>query len=190
MTSDAIRALTELARVLEELGIAYAIGGSLASGSWGEPRTTHDIDLIVALTGSDVEPLVERLAGRFHLDPEAISAGVRSGRAFNLIDLELHQKLDVFPAQDDPLDRAQLERAVRVALEEGGRTFPLTSPELVVLRKLDWFRRGGQVSERQWRDVLAVLRVQGDRLDRTLMDDLAAGSDLTELLRRAREEAE
>lgn len=189
MTLDAIRALSELARVLEELGIAYAVGGSLASGAWGEPRSTHDVDLIAAIADSDVRALIERLSGRFYVDPEAVLAGLRSGRAFNLVDLELHQKLDVFPARDVLLDRAQIERAVRCELEEGGRTFPITSPELVVLRKLDWFRKGDGISERQWRDVLAVLRIQGDRLDRALMDDLAARSDLTDLLQRARGEA-
>lgn len=71
----------------------------------------------------------------------------------------------------------------------GSHEFPITSAELIVVRKLDWFRRGGEVSDRQWRDVLAILRVQGDRLRNEEIEGLAAEAGLTDLWRRARSEA-
>ena len=189
MTRDALEALHELANALESLEIPYAVGGSLASGSWGEPRASHDVDLIAAIDERHVDELVRRLSSRFHVDAGAIREGIRTGRAFNLIDLRRFQKLDVFPARDEPLDLAQLELRRMCELEEGGRPFPITSPEAIVLRKLDWYRRGGETSERQWRDVLSVLRVQGDRLQVAEMTALAVRCGLDQLLDRARNEA-
>jgi len=95
-----------------------------------------------------------------------------------------------FVAGPGALDTAQLEQPVRRKLSpDSGRLYPVTAPEIVVLRKLDWYRKTGETSDRQWRDVQAVLRVQGHRLDLAGMRLLAEKTGLTALLERAVTEA-
>lgn len=188
MTSEALGALEELATVLDRLGVPFVVGGSLASGAWGEPRSTHDVDILVRLAPQQARPLFQALKGDFYVDEEAIDEAVREARVFNVIHLKRYQKIDVFVAGSGALDRAQLERPVVRELGSSSK-FPVTAPEIAVLRKLDWYWKGGEVSDRQWRDVQAILRVQRSRLDRGVMRDLAEKEGLLPLLHRALVEA-
>jgi hypothetical protein len=188
--SDAVLVLDELANLLEGLRIPFVVGGSLASGSWGEPRSTHDVDVLIRLDGDRVELLVSELRPSFYVDLESVRDAVREARAFNVIHLGRYQKIDLFVAGPDALDVAQLESPIHKQIAPDlVRRFPVTAPELIVLRKLDGYCKGGMASERQWRDVLAVLRVQSGRLDAQLMDRLAGRSGLTKLLVSARRAA-
>ncbi len=190
MPSEALVVLGETATILDRLGLPYVVGGSLASGSWGEPRATHDIDLLVRLNHEQVPGLARALRESFYVDEGSMHAAVSEARSFNAIHLRFHQKVDLFVAGRNVLDIAQLERAVRRRLAADHEAlFPVTSAEVIVLRKLDWFRRGEMASDRQWRDVLAVLRVQGERLDRAWMRRLAAELGLDSLLERAFQES-
>ena len=97
---------------------------------------------------------------------------------------------DVYVAPDDLTHREQLARSRRVALRsEPGSEVELASPEDVVIHKLRWYEMGGRVSDRQWRDVLGVLKVQRANLDLAYLERAAATLDLSELLARARSEA-
>ena len=186
MAHDVLAALSELSDVLEGLGLEYVIGGSHASGAWGEPRMTNDVDLLIELPAARVEELFDALKEHFYVDESEMRGAVREARSFNAIHLKRYDKLDLFVAGDSTLDRAQLDNPPRVRLTaDHTRSFPVTAPEVVVLRKLDWFQRGDRVSDRQWRDVLAVLRVQRERLDLGRMWELAAASGLEALLAEA-----
>lgn len=147
---------------------------------------SHDVDLIVDLPLARVPELFGALKGSFYVDESEMTRAVRSARAFNILHLARFEKLDLFVAGTDPLDVAQLEQPMlRTLHADSERCFPVTAPEVVVVRKLDWYRRGDRVSDRQWRDVLAVLRVQGGRLDRARMRTLAQASGLEALLDEA-----
>jgi len=190
MPSDALVVLDELAGILERLGLRYAVGGSLASGAWSEPRSTHDVDLLVDLPAERIPELHAALRERFYVDEGSMRSAVQEHRAFNVIHLGLYQKVDLFVAGPGALDTAQLEGPVLRRLSgDSARLYPVTSPEIVVLRKLDWYRKTGETSERQWRDVQAVLRVQGGRLDLARMRSLSAETGLAVLLDRAVAEA-
>lgn len=89
---------------------------------------------------------------------------------------------------DGLLDRRQIERRVFVRVPGVDRAIAVTSPEDQVLRKLDWYRQGGGVSERQWRDVIGILRIRGDALDQTDLAEAAAAVGLDALLAQARAE--
>jgi len=104
--------------------------------------------------------------------------------------LETMTKVDVFVQRGGLYDRETFRRVVRMSLEPGTREFDLVTAEDIVLRKLDWYRLGGGISERQWNDVIGVLRVQGSAIDWEYLTTWADLLELTKLLDRARKELE
>ncbi len=188
--SDVLKALLPVVEALEKLGIAYQIGGSVASSVYGVPRTTMDIDLVANLRPEHVRPLVDLLKDQYYLSPEAIHEALRRRSSFNLIHLETMVKVDVFILRPEPYEQEAFRRSRRdTVVEESAREFFLSSPEDVILHKLAWFRMGGEVSERQWSDVMGVIRVQADVLDFAYLRQWATALGLADLLEQAIREA-
>jgi hypothetical protein len=175
--------------MLEELGISYALGGLLAATFFGEPRSTMDIDVAIEVDRDAGEDLLCRAAAEFVVPiKESARHAVRTRGSFNLMSTEGGMKIDLFVLGHSLLDRRQIERRVRIAVPGAPDGIWVTSPEDQVLRKLSWYRSGGSVSDRQWRDVLGIMRGQGEALD---VDDLRATArqvDLADLLERALDE--
>lgn len=179
-----------LARILERLGISYCIGGSVASSVYGEVRTTLDVDVVADLDHEDVDAFVAALRSEFHVVDEAVRRAIQERSSFNLIHEEMLVKADVYVPPDDPAHRRQLARSRRVALRPApGSEVALASPEDVVVHKLRWYDMGGRVSDRQWRDVLGVLKVQAKSLDSGYLRGAAAELGLDDLLTLALSEA-
>ncbi|MFW6115797.1 MAG: hypothetical protein ACOC7Y_01915 [Chloroflexota bacterium] len=190
MLSEQVGVTLTVTEALEALGVPYAIGGSFASAAHGVMRATMDADLVADLRPEHAEPLVRALGDRFYADLEAIRDAIRRRASFNLIHLDTAFKIDIFIAGRRPFDRAQLSRRHRHLLSwEPERYAYVTSPEDTILAKLEWYRMGGGVSDRQWRDVLGVLRVQSGRLDLHYLRRMAATLNVTDLLERALNEA-
>ncbi len=183
-------ALRLVVTAFADLGVPYFVGGSIASMVFGEPRLTVDADIVARLLGRHAEPLVERLGSGFSADLPAIQAAIQSGSSFNLIHLETMVKADVYVAWRSGFARSQFARRIirNVGTREPLELY-LATPEDTVLAKLDWFRKGGEVSDRQWRDVLGVLKVQAEALDRDYLREWAAQLGLTDLFRRALDDA-
>jgi len=176
-------------RLLEKLRVPYLVGGSLASSFHGEPRSTNDVDLVADLDPATADVFVDSLGQAFYADASVAIEAAQSGTSFNIVHLETAVKVDIFVAGADPFDRVRLQRRQRVAIDapNGQDTLYVDSAEDVVLRKLEWYRRGGETSERQWRDVVAVLRVQRD-LDVAHLRTWAERLGIADLLERARRE--
>ena len=190
MLTEQIAVTLAVVETLDGLGVPYAIGGSFASALHGVMRATMDADLVADLRTEHVEPLARALGDAFYADVAMMRDAVLGHGSFNLIHLETMFKVDVFVARPRAFDRSQLaRRQLHVLSEEPERRAYVASAEDIVLAKLEWYRQGGEASERQWRDVLGVLKVQGERLDRGYMQRMAAGVSVADLLRRAVEEA-
>ena len=190
MVDGPLELTLRVVRILDELGIAYVLGGSLASSLVGEPRATADIDLAILIDLDQASALVRALSRDFYISEEAVKDAVRRGTSFNAVHLESVTKVDLFVLGDDVLDRRQLERRVRVLVtEDPPQQLWIGSAEDQILRKLAWYRAGGQVSDRQWRDVIGILAVQSGRLDLEELRTAAEELGLSDLVERAIAEA-
>jgi len=176
------------AGALERAGVGYFLGGSLASSFQGEPRATNDIDLVVDLAEWQVDPLAVELGPDFDLDRVALGRAARERGSWNVIHLPTVTKVDLFVLGAHPFDRSEFERRRRVEVRSGRSLF-MKSAEDTVLRKLLWHRAGEGVSDRQWRDVVQVLRISRSVLDDGYLDSWAARLDLAAVLSRARADA-
>jgi hypothetical protein len=170
-------------QTLEALGIAGTVGGSIASSFAGEPRSTIDIDIVAAIEERHVRPIVAALTPEFYLDEDALRRAVLTRTSVNAIHQETLLKVDLFVAGGTPLDALQLARRQRVTVADG-RVLHVHPPEDIVLQKLRWYRLGGEASDRQWRDLLAIVRVQGHRLDREYLRQHAPTLGVADLLSR------
>lgn len=185
---DPIAVALAVTRALDALGIVHTIGGSIASSIAGEPRSTIDIDIVAALHDSDVSALRSALSADFYVDELALHRAVHERSSANLVHQATQLKVDIFVAGGTPLDAQQLQRRQAVEIAPG-RTLHVHPPEDILLQKLRWYRKGGETSERQWRDILGIIRVQAQRLDRSYLSVNAPVLGVADLLARAVREA-
>jgi len=180
-------ALAPVIAALEQLGVRYHIGGSVASSVYGVARSSVDIDVVADLEPHHAEPLVRSLGDRYYADLDAIATAIQRRQAFNLIHLATMIKVDVFVPAARAFDASELARARPRTLDlpEGTYTFTFKSAEDTVLRKLEWYRAGSEVSERQWNDVVGVLKVQTAALDQAYLRHWAAELGVDDLLQSA-----
>jgi hypothetical protein len=192
LPSDTLEAVAPLVAELERLGVAYYLGGSVVSSTHGIPRSSLDVDMVADLAPKHVLPLVNALKLIYYIDAQMILDAIARRSCFNLIHLATSFKVDVFAVKDRPYDRVALDRIQRqcVHAENASTNFFLASPEDIVLAKLEWYRLGDEVSERQWGDVIGVLKIQGDSLDRLYLDQWAAELRVADLLAKAWKEVE
>lgn len=168
--------------ILDDLNVPFALGGSMASGILGEPRATLDIDIGAKIDLDGLESLLARLPDDLYVPVDSARAAVVRQDSFNILDPPNVLKLDVFVLGQGLLDRNQMERRLRIDIGDGGRQTWLTTAEDIVLRKLEWFRATDLSSERQWRDVIGVLQVRRDDIDRTYLSTTAEAVGLGRLL--------
>lgn len=183
-TPDPIAVALAVAHALESLGVPHTIGGSIASSFAGEPRSTIDIDVVAAIAEEQVPALASALSSQFYVDEGSLRRAVRERGITNLIHQVTQLKVDIHVAGGTPLDGQQIERRQAVMVSQG-RVLHVHPPEDILLQKLRWFRRGGETSDRQWRDILAIIRVQGARLDRQYLREFAPALGVSDLLVRA-----
>jgi hypothetical protein len=184
--------LRRVVEALDLLGIPYMVGGSMASSAHGIPRLTCGIDLVADVHLGHVPFLVAHLEREFYADGEAIEQAIAQRAPFNMIHLQSMFKVDIFPLGLRPFDQAEFARRRKERLiEELEEGIYVTTPEGIVLYKLEWYRMGGEASERQYRDALGVIsqHAEGGSLDWDYLNHWARVLGVHDLLERARREA-
>lgn len=189
MLNEPLEVTFKVTGILEMLEVPYLIGGSLASTLYGRVRTTQDSDLIAQLRPEHIQAFIAALEGEFYIDLPMVTDAVHHNGSFNIIHRQTFFKVDVFIPPDRPFLQSQFQRArLQVFTLDGEVQAKFASPEDTILAKLEWYRLGEEASPRQWRDVLGILKVQGDNLDLDYLQHWATELDLTGLLVRAIEE--
>lgn len=185
--TEVLAVAVQVTRVLDDLGIPYVIGGSLASIAHGMVRTTLDVDIIAAIRAKHVAEFYEALHDQFYLpDLTDLYQAITQRASFNLIHLATMFKIDIFIPAERGFDQQQLDRRIsEPSTKESGERIWILTPEDVILAKLEWYRMGGESSERQWRDVLGVLQAQKFYLDVPYLREWAQTLQVSDLLERA-----
>ena len=188
---EMIQALRPVVAELERLGVRYCVGGSVASSLHGASRSTMDVDLAAELNETTILRLLEALREDFYVSETAALEALRHRSCFNLLHFATSFKIDIFVSGGREFDRQVQDRAVPDTL---GETEPLgirvVSAEDIVLLKLEWYRLGDAVSERQWDDVTRVVKLNQASLDRDYLRQWAEELGVSDLLERVLGEVE
>jgi hypothetical protein len=189
--NDVLIAVLPVIDTLERLGVPYYVGGSLASSAHGVVRATVDADLVADLQPRHAAGLVDALQADYYIHAGMIDEAISRRSCFNLIHLATSFKVDVFVFKKRAYDLAALARKERRSIDPASPESQVffASAEDTVLAKLEWYRLGNEVSERQWRDVLGIFKLQQGRMDGGYLKKWAADLEVADLLERGLREA-
>jgi len=182
---DLIAALAPVVSCLKQLNVRHYIGGSVASSFHGAVRSTMDVDIVCELTQQNAQQFINTLADDYYLNGQAVRDALQSKSCFNLIHLASSFKVDVFVSRGRPFDNDCLLRSSMETLGEGIEVAIATAEDSVVA-KLEWYRTGNEVSERQWDDVSKLIGLLGDQADWAYLQSAAASVGVEDLLDRLR----
>lgn len=184
-SSQELEILEGFATILEQLDIAYAIGGSMASSIYGKVRFTQDADITVEPFDNQADKLFDLLKSQYYISRDAMYQALRQRRSFNIIHLESAFKIDIFIRKDTAFEKQLMTRRRTLKLSDSlEKTFSVISPEDIILLKLQWYRNSGH-SERQWDDVMGILTTQREKLDFDYMRKWSDILSINELLEKA-----
>lgn len=176
MDQELLELVDHAIRVLEELRIPYAVGGSVATLAYGEDRGTRDLDIVILLDEADVPKL---LAGfpfpTYYSDLQAAREAVRTGGTFNVV--YGRAKVDFFAAKGF-IERNQVQRAKRLRTV-GGQMAQVSSPEELIAKKLEYYDDGG--SDKHLRDITIMLQSSTIPIDRERIAEYARQLSLSDL---------
>jgi hypothetical protein len=182
-------ALAPVVRAFEKLGIDYYIGGSVAGMVHGEYRQTNDADIVADVRDEHVEAIIDELTPEYAIAAEDIRLALRHRRSFNVIHLDVFFKVDVFPVKGRFYDRVAMGRRARGVVDTDPQVeAEIATPEDILLAKIEWYRAGNEVSDRQWRDILGICKTKRDSLDFIYLQQWADELKVSDLLDRALKE--
>jgi hypothetical protein len=190
MQSEATRITLLVTQTLEENGIPYAVGGSFASSLHGVMRSTLDVDIVADMKLEHIPSLVATLSKEFYADDEMMRDAIEHRSSFNLIHYETAFKVDIFIQKSRAFDQMQLKRRrTSIITTDPEESIYIMSPEDTILAKLEWYRMGGEVSERQWRDILGILKTRAGDLDLDYLRKWAIELKVSDLLEQVLKES-
>ncbi len=179
--------LSHLLSVLNNNHIDYMVTGSIVSSLQGEPRATHDVDIVVSIKESSIPALIEAFPPpKYYLDATSIKEAIECKSMFNLIDTEEGDKTDFWILTEEPFDKSRFDRKY----EENvfGFLMKISTPEDTILAKLRWAKLSGG-SEKQFTDALRVYEVQYGILDQSYLKNWVNQLQVNELWNKLINEA-
>lgn len=184
---DIILAVKPIIKTFDDLSISYYISGSIASSIYGMARATMDVDIVAAIESNHILPLRKYLEKEYYIDENIIADAIRRNTSFNLIHLETMIKIDVFIHKNESYQQETICRKRKDILDENDTSteYYFSSPEDIIIHKLQWYEMGGRISERQWLDVIGVIKVQGASLDKSYLKSWSEKLRIIELLKNA-----
>lgn len=185
-TPDILVALSPVIEAFNRLSIQYYIGGSVASSIYGMARATMDVDIVADIKEYHVSKLKQLLDDKYYIDEDMIKEAIKTASSFNLIHFDTAFKIDIFIYKDEPHQRNAIERKVKDKFDdEHDFEYFFSAPEDIIIAKLQWFVQGNQVSERQWLDIIGVIKVQAENLDIKYLESWSKTLGLFDLLKKA-----
>jgi hypothetical protein len=179
--------LNHLLTVLNESHIDYMVTGSIVSSLQGEPRATHDVDIVVNIKNSVIPELIKAFPPpQYYLDADSIKEAVEHKSMFNLLDTTEGDKIDFWILTDEPFDTSRFERKYEETVF--GFKMKISQPEDTILAKLKWAKLSGG-SEKQFTDSIRVYEVQYGKLDLGYLQNWANQLQINELWNRLKKEA-
>jgi hypothetical protein len=176
-----------MVKAFEAEGIPYMLTGSQASSLQGEPRSTHDVDVVINLSLAKMPVLKNWFPEPdYYFDEDSARDAVEKRHTFNILETGTGDKIDLWMLRDDDYDRMRFSR--RMEVEALGIKIKVSRPEDTILFKLSWALKSGG-SEKQARDAISIFEVYGDALDKPYMDEWAKFLKVVDLLERVRREA-
>ena len=152
---------------LGEAGIAYMLAGSFASAYYGAPRTTQDIDLVIASSAEQLRAFVQLLSkDEYYVDLDTALEARKRESLFNVVDMATGWKIDLIIRKSRPFSEEEFRRRKLVNLQ--GSPLFVASAEDVVISKLEWAKLAQ--SQRHIEDVAGILRMRWDSLDRPYLE--------------------
>ena len=165
--------------ILDSNAIDYMLTGSLASSIQGEPRSTHDIDIVITIKQSQVESFIQSFPGdEFYVNRKSVFHALDQKRMFNVIHSREGLKIDFWILTDSPFDRSRFSR--KYVENFFGEKILASMPEDTILSKLRWARLSGG-SEKQFIDALRVFEIQYENLDMSYLEKWAKNLDIEDL---------
>lgn len=159
--------LDRLVTALESAGVPYMLTGSYASAVYGTPRSTNDIDVVIAPSSDELRRLVHQFPeDRYYADEDDAFQSMAAHSQFNVVDFATSWKAGFIFRKDREFSRTEFAR--RRVHSIGGRAIYLVSSEDILIAKLEWAKLGE--SERQIEDAAGVIRRQGPALDRVYVE--------------------
>jgi hypothetical protein len=163
--------LRHVIAVLESQQLTYMVVGSYASSIYGEPRFTHDIDIVVQLAIDTANRLCAAFPSpEFYVSQTAAREAVSMRGQFNVIHPASGNKIDFMVARNDPWGRLQLTRRIRRPILPDQDAF-VAAPEDVIVAKLWYYHEGG--SDKHLRDIAAMLQTSGELINMQYVDQWA-----------------
>ena len=160
---DLIQSIIRLCKRLKEAGIPYVIGGSVASGLWGEPRQTNDVDVEIWVSSESAEVFLSAFDASYLVSRTELMEALESQRPFRsvqVLDSKDILKFDCFLQAFSEIDQEMFDHSVMLPF--GGTEVRVACAEHILVQKLRWYDLGNRVSERQWRDIAGIIAVMPD----------------------------